>query len=46
MTDKAQSDHNESALPPKADMKADIDLRRNGPILLQKSPTEVCGIGI
>jgi len=27
-TDKTQSEHNESGLPPKADIRADMDLRR------------------
>jgi len=31
MSDKAQAEHNESALPPIADMKADIDFYCFGP---------------
>ena len=34
---RTQSEHNESAYAPTADIKADIDLRRFGPILLKKS---------
>ena len=37
MTDKTQSEHNESAYPPIADIGADIVFRRFGPILLRKS---------
>jgi hypothetical protein len=36
MTDKTQSEHNESALPLKADVRADIILRRFGPGSEQK----------
>ena len=31
MSDKAQAEHSLSALPPIADMKAEIDFRRSGP---------------
>jgi len=31
MSDKTQAEHNESALPPIADMKADVDFCRSGP---------------
>jgi len=37
MSDKAQAEHNESACSLIADMTADIDFCRFGPILLQKS---------
>jgi hypothetical protein len=37
MSDKAQAEQIESALPPIADMKTNIDFRRSWPILLQKS---------
>jgi hypothetical protein len=37
MIDKTHSEHYESGYPPIADIQAHIDLRRFGPILLQKS---------
>ena len=32
MSDKTQAEHNESAHPPIADMQADIDFCRSGPL--------------